>query len=263
MSQAEMLQTNSAAEFAGKPVVIIGGHLGTGPAVVQAFAAQQARIVIGVVAGQAVSEASRAACALPGVTELDIDSVDPASVSRFFDACAQRLGGLQVVVNIAPPVKTQAALDIPPQEYRRVVEQELLGPMQCCLEAGRRLSAIAEATHSRAGRIISFCSMSGKTGVHKHVAPYAAAKGGMVTFSRVLAAELASTGTTVNMIATALFDVQVAGGAERMAEVVKGIPVGRVGRSEEAAHAVLYLASDKGGYVTGETLNLSGGRFMD
>jgi NAD(P)-dependent dehydrogenase (short-subunit alcohol dehydrogenase family) len=48
-----------------------------------------------------------------------------------------------------------------------------------------------------------------------------------------------------------------------MAEVVKGIPVGRVGRSEEAAHAVLYLASDKGGYVTGETLNLSGGRFMD
>ncbi len=263
MSQAEMIQTNTAAEFAARPVVIIGGHLGTGPAVVKAFAAQQARIVIGVVAGQPLSEASRAACALPGVIELDIDPVDPASVSHFFDACEQRLGGLQVVVNIAPPVKTQAALDIPPPEYRRVLEQELLGPMQCCLEAGRRLTAIAEATHSRAGRIISFCSMSGKTGVHKHVAPYAAAKGGMVTFSRVLAAELASTGTTVNMIATALFDVQVAGGAERMAEVVKGIPVGRVGRSEEAAHAVLYLASDKGGYVTGETLNLSGGRFMD
>ena len=86
---------------------------------------------------------------------------------------------------------------------------------------------------------------------------------GLFSNDDALAAELASTGTTVNMIATALFDVQVAGGAERMAEVVKGIPVGRVGRSEEAAHAVLYLASDKGGYVTGETLNLSGGRFMD
>ena len=66
MSQAEMIQTNTAAEFTAKPVVIIGGHLGTGPAVVKAFAAQQARIVIGVVAGQPLSEASRAACALPG-----------------------------------------------------------------------------------------------------------------------------------------------------------------------------------------------------
>ncbi len=84
----------------------------------------------------------------------------------------------------------------------------------------------------------------------------------MITFSRVLAAELAPSAVTVNVIATSLFDVQVAGLADK-SEVVKGIPVGRVGRSEEAAHAVLYLASKDGGYVTGETLNLSGGRFMD
>jgi NAD(P)-dependent dehydrogenase (short-subunit alcohol dehydrogenase family) len=113
------------------------------------------------------------------------------------------------------------------------------------------------------GRIITFGSMSGKTGSHKGVAPFAAAKGGLYAFARALASDIASTGVTVNSIATALFDVQVAAGSEHMNEVIKGIPVGRVGRSSEAAHAALYLASREAGYVTGETLNLSGGRFMD
>jgi len=68
----------------------------------------------------------------------------------------------------------------------------------------------------------------------------------------------------VNCIATALFDVQIAAmSEEHQKEVAKGVPVGRFGRSEEAAHAVLYLASKDAGYVTGETLNLSGGRLMD
>jgi NAD(P)-dependent dehydrogenase (short-subunit alcohol dehydrogenase family) len=114
------------------------------------------------------------------------------------------------------------------------------------------------------GRLISFASMSGKTGVHPGVGPYAAAKGGLITFSRVLAAELAPTGVTVNCIAMALMEPQVAVlTEEHRREVLKGVPVGRFGRSEEAAAAVLYLASDNAGYVTGETLNLSGGRFMD
>jgi NAD(P)-dependent dehydrogenase (short-subunit alcohol dehydrogenase family) len=111
---------------------------------------------------------------------------------------------------------------------------------------------------------MSFSSMSGKTGVHPYVAPYAASKGGLITFSRSLAAELAPTGVTVNVIATSLFDVQVANQTpEKLAETLKGIPTGRPGRSEEAAHAALYLASRNAGFVTGETMSLSGGRFMD
>ena len=83
--------------------------------------------------------------------------------------------------------------------WGEVVEQELLGPMQCCLEAGRRLSAIAEATQSRAGRIISFCSMSGKTGVHKHVAPYAAAKGAVRLMSKAAAVHCAQNGDKIRV----------------------------------------------------------------
>src|SRR5690606_35306324 len=98
----------------------------------------------------------------------------------------------------------------------------------------------------------------------KNVAPYAAAKGGLIAFSRSLAADIAGYGVTVNVIATALFDVQVAVlDEEEKKEIAKGIPVGRPGHSEVAAHAVVYLASRLGAFVTGDTLNLSGVRFMD
>jgi 3-oxoacyl-[acyl-carrier protein] reductase len=114
------------------------------------------------------------------------------------------------------------------------------------------------------GRIIVFASMSGKTGPHHNVGPFAAAKGGLLAFVRVLAAELAEHGVTVNGIATALFEPQVAAMTEeKRAALRRGIPVGRFGRPDEAAHAVLFLASGKAGFVTGECLNLSGGRFMD
>jgi NAD(P)-dependent dehydrogenase (short-subunit alcohol dehydrogenase family) len=238
------------SEFAGVPVAVVGGHLGVGPAVVSAFVDAGAKVAVGVLGG--------AKAELPGAQSLPVELADRGSVAGFLDACEQRLGGLSVLVMVAPPVKARNALDFSDDEYRSIVHDELLGPVACILEAARRMVARGS------GRIISFSSMSGKTGVHKHVAPYAAAKGGLIAFSRSLAADLAPTGVTVNVIATSLFDAQVAGQSpEKLAETLKGIPVGRVGRSEEAAHAVLFLASRNAGYVTGETMSLSGGRFMD
>jgi 3-oxoacyl-[acyl-carrier protein] reductase len=238
-------------EFQDVPVVVIGGHLGVGPAVVGAFVEQGAKVVVGVPGGASLP-------ALSGAPNLPVDLADKRSIALFFDACEQRLGGLAVAVIVAPPVKTRDALEFSDEEYRSIIGEELLGPISCILEASRRLVAKGY------GRVISFSSMSGKTGAHKHVAPYAAAKGGLITFSRSLAADIAHTGVTVNVIATSLFDVQVAGSSpEKLAETLKGIPVARVGRSQEAAHAVLYLASRNAGYVTGETMSLSGGRFMD
>jgi 3-oxoacyl-[acyl-carrier protein] reductase len=238
-------------EFEGMSVAIIGAHAGTGPAVVKAFAKKGARISVGNVRSH-----KRAESVLPGTVEFDVDTSDVESIARFFDQCEAASGPVDVLINVAPPIASGNALDFTAQDYRQAVEQELIGPILCAQEAARRM------VPRGFGRIMSFISMSGKTGVHKHVAPFAAAKGGLVTFSRTLAAELAPTGVTVNVLATALFDVQVASMPDG-AEVVKGIPVGRPGRSEEAAHAVLFLASKNAGYVTGETLNLSGGRFMD
>lgn len=248
---------SQSSEFAGVPVVVVGGHLGSGPAIVRGFAAAGARVAVGVLAGT-IAAPVPAIDGAPGLTMVPLDPAGAGAIPAFFDACEQALGGLAVVVMMAPPVKTAAALDIADAEYQAVIQRELVAPLWCIREAARRLAA------RQGGRIISFVSMSGKTGVHKHVAPYAAAKGGLITFSRVLAAELAHTGVTVNVVATALFDVQVAKKTPaELAEMVKGIPVGRVGQSQEAAHAALFLASRDAGYITGETLNMSGGRFMD
>ncbi len=249
--------SSAANEFQGKPVVIVGGHLGVGPAVVRAFAGRGAQIVVGELAGYPPNQEQRAACALPSVSVLPLDPSGSAAAATFLDACSRQLGELHVVVLVPPPVTTGPALDLTDTHYRQTIDRELVWPMLLMLEAARRMVPQGH------GRIIAFGSMSGKTGSHKGVAPFAAAKGGLYAFSRALASDIATTGVTVNCVATALFDVQVAAGSEHLNEVVKGIPVGRVGRSPEAAHAALYLASSEAGYVTGETLNLSGGRFMD
>jgi NAD(P)-dependent dehydrogenase (short-subunit alcohol dehydrogenase family) len=234
--------------FKERAVAVVAAADGLGPSVVEAFSAQGARVAVDA-DGPRFSHASLCA---------PFDIREPEAISDFFARCEKELGGLDVLVMSARPVATGAILERSPEEFRSVVESELIGPMACLREAGRRM-----AERGR-GRIISFSSMSGKTGVHPGVGPFAAAKGGLIAFSRVLAAELAPRGVTVNVIATSLFETQAAAlDEEHRKRVLAGIPVGRFGRSVEAAEAALFLASDDAGYITGETLNMSGGRFMD
>jgi NAD(P)-dependent dehydrogenase (short-subunit alcohol dehydrogenase family) len=234
--------------FKGRAVAVVAAADGLGPAVVDAFVAEGARVAVDVDGAHFPQAQLRA----------PFEIRDADAVAAFFARCEKELGGLDVLVMSARPVATGPILEGSPEAFRAVVESELVGPMTCLREAGRRM-----ADRGR-GRIISFSSMSGKTGVHPGVGPFAAAKGGLIAFSRVLAAELAPRGVTVNVIATSLFEPQVAVlDDDHRKRVLAGIPVGRFGRSVEAADAALFLASDDAGYITGETLNMSGGRFMD
>ncbi|HEY4201947.1 MAG TPA: SDR family oxidoreductase [Devosiaceae bacterium] len=231
----------AADDLAGARVVVLGAGYGVGPVVVAALRAAGARVV---------ADAE-------GIAGADYIA-DTGDVNAFLDQCTAQLGGMDVLVVSSRPVKNKPVLDMTPQEMRSVAEDEMVVPALQMQEAARRMVAAGY------GRIIVFASMSAKTGVHHNVAPYAAAKGGLLAFARVLAAETAEHGVTVNGIATALFDVQAATMTEeKRAGLKKAIPVQRFGRSEEAAHAVLFLASPNAGFVTGECLNLSGGRFMD
>jgi 3-oxoacyl-[acyl-carrier protein] reductase len=244
--------------FSGRHVAVIGATEGLGPATVRAFAEAGADIAIDEGSGADELAGTARSLGSPQCLTFPLDPLDPQSVRAFFEDVESRLGALDIVVLAARPVKTSPILDTPPAVLRSVAENELVTALYCLQEAGRRMAGRGR------GRIISFVSMSAKTGVHTNVGPYAAAKAGVVAFSRVLAAELAPRGVTVNVIATALFDPQVEHlPAAVREELQRNIPVGRFGTAREAGHAVLFLASDDAGYTTGETLNLSGGRFMD
>lgn len=219
--------------LAGQRVLLVGARHGVGPAVAAAFIEAK-------------------------TTLLRDDDAGAGDGEALLERAIERLGGVDVLVICAPPVRNKPVLEMTPEDMRSVVEAELVGPALLMQAAARHMAGAGY------GRIIAFMSMSGKAGVHHGVAPYAAAKGGMLTYMRVLAAETAEHGVTVNAIATALFEAQtVTMPQEKQDRLRAQIPVGRFGYNEEAAHAALYLASPLSGFVTGECLNLSGGRFMD
>lgn len=245
-----------STEFERSVVAIFGAAGGIGAAVADAFLDRGACVVVGDTA-DATNSLSHGAPNKRRVP-VDVDLDDPQAAVKFFDRCEQAFGAVDVFIAAARPVGQVGILDVGRDDMRNVIDRELLLPALFMQEAARRMVPRGH------GRIIVFTSMSAKTGVHTHVGPFAAAKGGLIAFARVMAAELAGKGVTVNAIATALFEPQVAAlGAGAREQLARGIPVGRFGKPEEAAHAALYLASPYGAYVTGETMNLSGGRFMD
>ncbi|GAA0493184.1 SDR family NAD(P)-dependent oxidoreductase [Pigmentiphaga daeguensis] len=241
-------QFPAVIDVTGMSVLVVGAEGGVGPAVVDGFDAHGARVHAGYLSPGGIADMSG---------ERVPAHAEPAAIGDFLDRVEAANGPLDALVFVSPPVSVGKALDIDPALYAQVARDELVLPVLLLRDAAARMA------QRGFGRLLSFCSMSGKTGAHPGVSPYAAAKGGLIAFTRSLAAELAPQGVTVNAIATALFDVQVTKTGEDLEHVLKGIPVGRVGRSQEAAAAALFLASRLSGYITGETLNMSGGRFMD
>ncbi len=232
-------------EFKGRGVVVLGADVGLGPAIAAAF-----REAGALLATDGAGPDSIGSIPQSGATS--------EAIAGFLDAATARVGVMHILVLAARPVEVRKFLDTGADKIRQIIEEELVWYALVMQEAARRMSA------NKAGRIINLTSMSGKTGVHTGVAPYAAAKGGIIALGRALAAELGGSGVTVNTIANALMQPQVEHmDAEERAHLAKNIPVGRFGQPSEAAHCVLFLASDEAGYITGETLNLSGGRFMD
>ena len=235
-------------DLSGRNAIVVGAGRALGPQIVDALIGAKARVLVD-------SSPSGVGATREGATLVPLGTL---GWDRFFDSCEASAGPVDILVHSPKIVEGKSALELSRSELTRVIEVELVDVLDCVQEAARRMAK------RRKGRIITLVSMSGKTGVHKGVAAYAAAKGGVVAFCRSLAAEVAPLGVTVNCIATALFEPQVASAtADHRLELTRGIPVGRFGQPVEAAHAVLYLAADEAAFVTGETLNLSGGRFMD
>jgi 3-oxoacyl-[acyl-carrier protein] reductase len=170
---------------------------------------------------------------------------------------ARFLGGLDTLVNNAGEYNRTAFENLKPQDWHRTIATNLDSVFYCSR------SALPYMQNMKFGRIVSISSILAHTG-SRWGADYAAAKAGIIGFTKSLAQEVAKYGVTVNAVASGAVDTAIIGDdtPEMRREREKKIPLGRVGQPEDIAGVVAFLVSKDAGYVTGQTLNANGGQFM-
>lgn len=184
-----------------------------------------------------------------------LDLTDLPEAAAVIDTLADRLGGVDVLVNCAGTGTSTRFLDLDFATVRRVIDVDLLGPFLCSQRAARRM--IAQAT---GGRIVNV------TSVHEHqprvgAAPYCAAKGGLGLLTQVMALELAEYGITVNAVAPGEIATPMTGQEDADVESARrpGIPLGRPGDAREVAAVIAFLAGPDASYTTGASWVVDGG----
>jgi len=243
-------------DLGGKTALVTGASCDIGRAIARALHAQGAKVALSGTRADALkqlaSELGGRAFAVPA------NLSDPADTERLAREAEAALGGqLDILINNAGITKDGLLLRMKDEDWQAVLEINL--------NAGMRLSraALRGMMKRRWGRIIGITSVVGATG-NPGQANYAAAKAGMIGFSKALAQEVASRGITVNLIApgmikTPMTDVLT---EEQRGRMLERIPLGRLGTADEIAAAAVYLASEEAGYVTGATLHVNGGMAM-
>ena len=185
------------------------------------------------------------------------DISDETSVTALMDQIAKDYGYLDVLVNNAGITRDGLLMRMKDDDWDSVLEVNMTASMSLCRAAMRGMMK------ARNGRIISISSVVGVTG-NAGQTNYAASKAGMIGFSKSLAAEVASRGLTVNVVAPGFIKTPMTGVLDesQKSALLTRVPAGRLGHADEIAATVAFLASDEAAYITGATLHVNGGMAM-
>jgi 3-oxoacyl-[acyl-carrier protein] reductase len=244
--------------FSGKVALVTGSSRGIGAVVLSRFAATGARCVLHYwddPGGSNLSDATELARTLSGssdVMTIAADVREAGQVEAMMQKVKQTCGGVDILVNNAGIIRDRTLKKMTLDEWHAVIQTNLDGVFHCCKYGTEVLRD--------GGRIVNVASVAGLVGFHGQ-ANYAAAKAGVIGMTRVLAKELARRGITVNAVAPGVILTPMLGEIkpEVMTEYLKQIPAGRLGKPEDVANAVLFLASEETGYITGQVLPVTGG----
>ncbi len=237
--------------------LVTGASRGIGASIAQQLARDGFLVIGTATSDEGAAKISQALSAFPGCRGANLNVTDASAAEALIDAIVKAHGGLQVLVNNAGITRDQLAMRMKDEDWDAVSDTNL--------KAVFRMSraVIRPMMKQRYGRIINITSVVGASG-NPGQANYAAAKAGVAGMTRALARELGSRGITVNCVAPGFIetDMTAALPEEQQKALVGQIPLGHLGKPDDIAHAVAYLASARAGYVTGQEIHVNGGMFM-
>ena len=240
----------------GRTALVTGGGRGIGEAICRRFAGEGARVAVADIDAD-TAEATSADLPIPGLPiRMDVSST--REVREGVDRVAAEFGHLDILVNNAGYLVHTKVHDCSEEEWDKQIDINLKG-MFFCSQAALNLMM-----PRRRGVILSMSSLAAKNGGLAASAPYAAAKGAIFTLTITLARYAAPHGIRVNALAPGVIDTPMTRGlSPDHADLASTIPLGEKGQPEDVAACALFLASDDARHITGETVDVNGGLFMD
>jgi len=245
------------SEARNQVALVTGASRGIGAAIAWQLAKDGFTVVGTATSDEGAAKISQALSNFPGSRGANLNVNDAAAAEALIDVNVKTRGGLQVLVNNAGITRDMLAMRMKDDDWDAVLDTNL--------KAVFRLSraVMRPMMKQRYGRIINITSVVGASG-NPGQANYAAAKAGVAGMTRALARELGSRGITVNCVAPGFIetDMTAALPEEQQKALLGQIALGHLGKPEDIAHAVGYLASDRAGYITGQQVHVNGGMYM-
>jgi 3-oxoacyl-[acyl-carrier protein] reductase len=240
----------------GEIAVVTGASRGIGAAIADTLAAHGAK-VIGTATTEAGAQAIGERLSAHGGVGRVLNVTDSSGVDALIDATTKEFGSVSILVNNAGITRDQLLLRMKDEDWQAILDTNLSSVYRTSKAVMRGMMK------ARKGRIISIASVVGITG-NPGQANYAAAKAGIIAFSKSLAREIGSRGITVNVVAPGFIDTDMTKALteDQRNALLPNIALGRLGAPKDIAQAVLFLASPAASYITGETLHVNGGMYM-
>jgi 3-oxoacyl-[acyl-carrier protein] reductase len=249
-------------DLTGKVALITGASSGIGAATASVFAGLGARVAIGYHRHAEGANQVRNSIMAAGGHAICIQADVRLSheIQSLVKSATSQLGPIDILVNNAGSlIERMKILDVNEERWDEIMDLNLKSAVLCS-------QAVAGSMIERKrGSIINIVSIAGRNGGGPGAGAYATAKGGLITFTKSLAKELAPHGVRVNGVSPGVIDTpfhEAFSTPEMIRNFVTGIPLGRVGTSMECAHVIAFLASDAASYVVGETIEVNGGQLM-
>ena len=249
-------------DLTGKVALITGASSGIGAAAASVFADLGAVVAVGYHHNQdGAEQVCRDITAAGGkAISLRADFRRTAEIRALVASVTEQLGPIDILVNNAGSlIKRMRILEVTEETWREILDLNLTSAVICS-------QAVAGSMIDRKrGAIINIVSIAGRNGGGPGAGAYSTAKGGLITFTKGLARELAPHGVRVNGVSPGVIDTpfhQVFSTPEMLRNFVSGIPMGRMGTSMECATVIAFLASDAAAYIAGETIEVNGGQLM-